>query len=136
MIPAGYEYKTNFNEYVDSEDDDKFEFDFCDSNEKNQLSSIKDTQNPSDETDKNCSDLNNNNYYDEQTDIIQDELKSAITHKNLEAVKAHFQLHNLDININFKNNWTPLMYAASCGSWELCEYLITNGADVFFSDGI
>jgi ankyrin repeat protein len=79
--------------------------------------------------------LNNNDYYDDQTEIILSDLKTAIIQKKLETVKSLLQTHDLDVNVILKNEWTPLMYASSCGSYELCEYLIENGADVFFSDG-
>ena len=84
----------------------------------------------------NFSELNNNEYYDDHTELILNELKTAIFQKKLETVKSLLQTHDLDVNVILKNEWTPLMHASSCGSYELCEYLIENGADIFFSDGL
>ncbi len=50
-------------------------------------------------------------------------------------MKNLLQANQLDVNVCFKNDWIPLMYAASIGSWQLCEYLIQIGGDVFYSDG-
>jgi ankyrin repeat protein len=149
MIPAGYERKSvegyggKAEKFLDSEDeDDEFEFDFCDSyaqlqfdkQNKNDTAAAAKQQTPSDVV--NTEDItNNNDYYDDQTDNILDELKSTIIQRNLEAMKYLFETHQLDVNVCFKNDWIPLMYAASVGSWELCEYLIQIGADVFYSDG-
>lgn len=78
----------------------------------------------------------NNNYFLDDSEFILDDLKYAITAKNLDQVKQLITDHKLDINCMLKSNWIPLMYAVSCGSFELTEYLVKNGANVNFSDGI
>ena len=142
MIPAGYERKSvegcgKGEKFLDSEDeDDEFEFDFCDSNAQLQFDKQNNDAAKQTPSDVNTEDItNNNDYYDDQTDNILDELKSTIVQRNLEAMKYLFETHQLDVNVCFKNDWIPLMYAASVGSWQLCEYLIQIGADVFYSDG-
>lgn len=79
--------------------------------------------------------LNNNYYYDEKGEIL-DDLKTAILNKNLTHVTNLMEKHKLDANCLLKSNWTPIMYAATCGSFELVEYFVRNGADVNFSHGI
>lgn len=77
----------------------------------------------------------NNNYYFDESQYILDDLKNAILNRNLTNVQNLMQKHNLDVNCVLKSNWTPMMYAVTCGALDIVEYLVENGADVHFSDG-
>lgn len=133
MIPAGLE--NSFNE-SDFDEDEGFEFEFNETNKNIQKAELVNysTNNFLEQT-KEYSEVNNNCYYDDQTDLILDDLKRAVIQNKLELVKNLIETNDLDVNICFKNDWTPLMYAASNGSIELVEYLVQKGADTFYSDG-
>lgn len=144
MIPAGYEKKKSFDFYDSDEEDDGFVFDFTESNmsknptfEDTCLDDVTTSQNPN--TKQNCGDqmvykVNKEYFYDETKYLLED-LQHAIIRRNLQQVKDLFEKHNFDVNVSMKPNWTPIMYAVSCGSYEITEYLIDSGADIFFQDG-
>ena len=78
--------------------------------------------------------LNQTYYYDE-LDFIVEDLKNALLNKNLVLIQGLFDKHNINVNSKLKTNWTPLMYAVCCGSYEITKFLIEKGADVRFDDG-
>ncbi|OHS99370.1 hypothetical protein TRFO_34181 [Tritrichomonas foetus] len=60
-------------------------------------------------------------------------LIDATIRKKPEIVKAilkHFEIDKDDINQSDSLGWTPLLFAASNGSFEICKMLIQKGADV------
>ena len=138
MIPAGYEKKSlkaydyNDSDYED-DDDDEFVFDFSEAKNKNKTFGDV-TTNVEIEKSKVTFELSSQYYYEEM-DRLLDDLKSAILQKNLTQVSSLIETHNIDVNCLFKTEWTPIMYAASCGSYELAEYLVNKGADVLYTEG-
>ena len=161
MIPAGLERKKTIEilNYDDSSGDDEeyegFVFDFKDkktdktpaisqipektsplliNNKSNSVTNFKSSFLSTSKNDIKY-ELNNNYFYDEK-DYIQDDLKNAILYKNFDLVKCIFEKNDFDANMKLKSNWTPLMYAVSSGFYEVASYLIDLGADVNFSDGI
>jgi hypothetical protein len=76
-----------------------------------------------------------NNYFFDEAEILLKDLKDAICANNLNKVKDLMQTNNMDVNCRLKSNWTPLMYAATCGSFIMTSYFVENGADINFEDG-
>jgi ankyrin repeat protein len=76
-----------------------------------------------------------NNYFFDEAEILLRDLKDAICANNLTKVKALMQKNDMDINCRLKSNWTPLMYAATCGSFSMTSYFVENGAGINFEDG-
>lgn len=144
MIPAGYEKKSQYKFYEsDNDEDDEFVFDFYDPNSKCPEEPVASTKsiNYVDSFDSVTEkkpdvfyEMKNDYYYDEM-DLIRDDLRNAVIHKSLELVKELIQMHSLEIDCVLRTNWTSLMYAVSCGSYEITDYLICKGADVQYSDG-
>ncbi|CAF0769908.1 unnamed protein product [Brachionus calyciflorus] len=140
MIPAGYEskkYHNKFDNYDDgSEFDDEeegFVFDF--NQKKNSNKEVNDVE------EWDCHDATNsikyevnNNYFCDDAEYVLDDLKNAILSQNLNLVKEIIEKNNLDINCTLDSNWIPIMYAVSCGSYELTEYFIEKGADYNFDE--
>lgn len=146
MIPAGYEKKSKYNDYEsDNYDDEDFVFDFNDnksnSPEEPIVSTLKSSASYADSFD-NASEKPNvvyemkNDYYYDEMDLIRDDIRNAVIHKNLTLLKELLQKHTLEVDCVLRTNWTPLMYAVSCGSYEITEYLICEGADVQYTDGM
>lgn len=148
MIPAGFEKKDKFEfddyDNDDFDDDDEFVFDF---NQNKKLNNSNQYAGSSSKENNLVAEFNkpkngkltfevNNNYFFDESEYILDDLKNAIVNKNLNLVKNLLEKHSLDVNCTLKSNWIPIMYAVSCGSFELTEYLVNNGADINFSDGI
>ena len=138
MIPAGYEKKSfkayDYNDSDYEDDDDEFVFDFSEAKNKNKTITDTTTTNVEIEKSKVTFELSSQYYYEEM-DHLLDDLKSAILQKNLTLVSSLIETHKIDVNCHFKTDWTPIMYAASCGSFEMTEYLVNKGADVLYTEG-
>jgi hypothetical protein len=76
-----------------------------------------------------------NNYFFDEAEIQLKELKEAICASNLEQVKSLMKKNNMNVNCRLKSNWSPLMYAVTCGSFTMTSYFVENGADINFDDG-
>lgn len=139
MLKVGSGKKEEFDFYdSDYDDDDDFIFEFRDSIPDTRVTSLnnnnKDSINKSSKPkDDLLYEVKTNYYYDEKQFVLND-LQNAIIRKNLPVVKNLFEEHEIDVNCNLKTNWTPIMYAVSCGSYDITKYLIQRGADIFYED--
>lgn len=142
MMPAGMETKSfqhcsneDF-DFDDEYDDEDFQFDFGKSqNTEPKLSMDVDNAENKHESSASLVYEINNNFYCDGNELALDELKDAILNKNLDIVKEIMNKYDLEVNCTLKSNWTPIMYAVSCGSYELTEYFIELGADIHFDEG-
>lgn len=141
MMPAGMEPK-NFHyqpdedfDYEDDEfDEEGFQFDFGKNDNTNSATELNNIEKDSDEKTSLVYEVNNN-YYCDEAEFALDDLKDAILNKNLNLVKEIMEKFEIDVNCPLKSNWIPIMYAVSCGSYELTEYFIDLGADINFDEG-
>lgn len=64
-------------------------------------------------------------------------LQWASTHNDMETLKRVVETTNVDINEPGVDGFSPLHHAASTGSFECLQYLVTRGAklDVYDKDG-
>jgi ankyrin repeat protein len=92
--------------------------------------------------------LNNNSYvYANKNDTqgsdedksfveLQEKIRQSIRQKNLEKFKFLFESNKLDPDLVMTKtaNWNLLMYAVSNGTYDICKYLLENGADPTYTD--
>lgn len=137
-MPAGMESKSfqycpdeDFDLDEDEYEDDGFQFDFG----KSQNIEPSIDVNNQNESSSNLVYEINNNFYCDENELALDDLKDAILNKNLDIVKEIMDKYGIEVNCTLKSNWTPTMYAVSCGSYELTEYFIERGADIHFDEG-
>ncbi len=150
MIPAGYEKKKKYDFYDSDYDDDDFVFEFAEgvpvatNNSETCVSSTEVSSSTQDKIESPTSDLKpkdeivyevDNKYFYDEKKYVLDDLQHAIINKNLQLVKEIFEKNDFDVNCKLKTNWIPIMYAVSVGNYEITEYLINKGADIYYDDG-
>lgn len=66
-----------------------------------------------------------------KSEVDLDDFRIASMKGNLETVKSYVD-NGVSVSQVLRSGWTALMYAVSCGRWQVTEYLLENKANVNF----
>ena len=66
-----------------------------------------------------------------KSEVDLDDFRIASMKGNLETVKSYVD-NGVSVSQVLRSGWTALMYAVSCGRWQVTEYLLENKAYVNF----
>jgi len=160
MIPAGYESKAAYDLddsfYDDDDEDEDYSFAFSSNNKPtlqsqplNDSNCFEPTLKGEEENRTFFEEFNNNSYdyankndtqepkqVDTSLEELDEKIRRSVRQKNLEQFKLLFESNKLEANmvITKTANWSLLMYAVSNGAYEICEFLLENGADSTYTD--
>lgn len=162
MIPAGFEshkvktaYESDESFYDDDEDcDEEYGFTFSSNRQTVQSQALKDSTrfdaiSKREEENRTVYDEFNNNSYDyankndmqepevdKSLEELHEKIRQSIRQKNLDKFKFLFESNKLDANMALTTtaDWSLLMYAVSNGAYDICKYLVENGADSTYTD--